>query len=78
MALVCSGASATGSVLSVWQPQMIKSFGLTNLQTGFVNAIPYGIATVLMVLWGRHSDRRASGAGTPRSRCCSRPSASRT
>ncbi|MGU3665378.1 MFS transporter [Methylobacterium sp. A49B] len=58
MALVCSGASATGSVLSVWQPQMIKSFGLTNLQTGFVNAIPYGIATVLMVLWGRHSDRQ--------------------
>jgi MFS transporter, ACS family, tartrate transporter len=58
MALVCSGASATGSVLSVWQPQMIKAFGLTNLQTGFVNAIPYGIATVLMVLWGRHSDRR--------------------
>jgi MFS family permease len=57
MALVCSGASATGSVLSVWQPQMIKSFGLTNLQTGFVNSIPYGIATVLMVLWGRHSDR---------------------
>ena len=40
MALVCSGASATGSVLSVWQPQMIKSFGLTNLQTGFVKAIP--------------------------------------
>lgn len=57
MALVCSGASATGSVLSVWQPQLLKSFGLTNLQTGFVNAIPYGIATVLMVLWGNHSDR---------------------
>ena len=57
MALVCAGASATGSVLSVWQPQIIKSFGLTNLQTGFVNSIPYGIATVLMILWGRHSDR---------------------
>src|SRR5690349_7839131 len=56
MALVCSGASATGSVLSVWQPQLLKSFGLTNLQTGFVNSIPYGIATVLMILWGRHSD----------------------
>ena len=56
MALVCSGASATGSVLSVWQPQLLKSFGLTNLQTGFINAIPYGFATVLMVLWGRHSD----------------------
>ncbi|WP_083514250.1 MFS transporter [Bradyrhizobium manausense] len=59
MALVCSGASATGSVLSVWQPQLLKSFGLSNLQTGFVNAIPYGIATVLMVLWGRHSDSTA-------------------
>lgn len=57
MALVCAGASATGSVLSVWQPQIIKSFGLTNLETGFVNSIPYGIATVLMILWGRQSDR---------------------
>ncbi|WP_407520310.1 MFS transporter [Methylobacterium oryzisoli] len=57
MALVCAGASATGSTLSVWQPQIIKAFGLTNLQTGFVNSIPYGIATVLMILWGRHSDR---------------------
>ena len=57
MALVCSGASATGSVLSIWQPQVLKSFGLTNLATGFVNSIPYGIATVLMILWGRHSDK---------------------
>ena len=57
MALVCSGASATGSVLSVWQPQILKSFGLTNIATGFVNSIPYGIATVLMILWGRHSDK---------------------
>jgi MFS transporter, ACS family, tartrate transporter len=57
MAIVCSGASATGSVLSVWQPQILKSFGLTNLATGFVNSIPYGIATVLMILWGRRSDR---------------------
>src|SRR5215213_11264829 len=56
MALVCAGASATGSVLSVWQPQILKALGLTNVQTGFVNSIPYGIATVLMVLWGRHSD----------------------
>lgn len=57
MALTCSGASAAGSVLSVWQPQLLKSFGLTNLQTGLVNSIPYGLAAVLMVLWGMHSDR---------------------
>jgi len=57
MALVCAGASSTGSVLSVWQPQLLKSLGLGSLEIGFVNAIPYGIASVLMILWGRRSDR---------------------
>ena len=57
MAMVCAGASATGSALAIWQPQLLKTFGLTNLQTGFLNSVPYGIASVLMVLWGRHSDR---------------------
>lgn len=36
MALVCSCASAAGSVLNVWQPQLLKSFGLTVLQTGML------------------------------------------
>ena len=57
MAMICAGASATGSALGVWQPQLLKSFGLTNMQTGFINSVPYGIAAVLMVMWGRHSDR---------------------
>ena len=57
MALVCAGASATGTALSIWQPQILKGFGLSNLETGFLNSVPYGIASVLMVLWGRHSDR---------------------
>jgi nitrate/nitrite transporter NarK len=57
MAMVCSGASATGTALSIWQPQILKGFGLTNLETGFLNSVPYGIASILMVLWGRHSDR---------------------
>ncbi|WP_267433857.1 MFS transporter [Sphingomonas sp. GM_Shp_1] len=56
MVIACSGASAAGSVLGVWQPQLLKSFGLTDLQTGFVNSVPYGVAAVAMVLWGRHSD----------------------
>lgn len=58
MALVCSTASAAGSVLSVWQPQMIKSFGFNLMQTGLLNSIPYAVAAVLMVLWGRHSDKK--------------------
>jgi len=58
MALVCSAASAAGSVLSVWQPSLLKSFGLTVMQTGLVNSVPYVIAAILMVLWGRHSDKK--------------------
>jgi len=57
MAVVASGASAAGTSLSIWQPQLLKTFGLTTLQTGFVNSIPYGLATIAMILWGRHSDR---------------------
>ena len=37
--------------------RLVKSFGLTNFQTGLVNAMPFGIAAVWMILWGRHSDR---------------------
>jgi ACS family tartrate transporter-like MFS transporter len=57
MALVCSAASASGTVLGVWQPQLLKSFGLTVMQIGLVNSVPYVIAAVLMILWGRHSDK---------------------
>jgi MFS family permease len=57
MALIYSGASAAGSTMSVWAPQLLKTFGLTNLQIGFTNAIPYGIASVAMIIWGRSSDR---------------------
>jgi MFS family permease len=57
MALVYSGAAGASSGLALWQPQIIKSFGLSNFHTGLLNAVPYGIAAVLMVLWGRNSDR---------------------
>jgi sugar phosphate permease len=57
LTMVYSGASVTGSALAIWQPQILKSFGLTIMQTGLLNAVPYGIASALMILWGRHSDR---------------------
>lgn len=57
LALVCTCASAAGSTLSVWQPQLLKSFGLTVMQTGLLNAVPYAVSSVLMVYWGRRSDR---------------------
>jgi ACS family tartrate transporter-like MFS transporter len=57
MALVYSGAAGASSALALWQPQVIKSFGLTNLETGFLNAVPYAISAILMIFWGRSSDR---------------------
>ncbi|MER0040496.1 MFS transporter [Pseudomonas sp. MGal98] len=57
LALIYSGASAAGSTMSVWAPQLLKTFDLSAQQIGLVNAIPYGIASLLMILWGRSSDR---------------------
>ncbi|WP_233856239.1 MFS transporter [Paraburkholderia sp. HD33-4] len=57
LALVDTCASAAGSTLSVWQPQLLKSFGLTVMQTGLLNSVPYAVASILMVYWGRRSDR---------------------
>jgi D-galactonate transporter len=42
--------------LGFWMPQVIETFGLTPLEIGFLAAIPYLFASVVMVLWGRHSD----------------------
>ncbi|MGJ5203200.1 MFS transporter [Bradyrhizobium sp. HKCCYLR20261] len=42
--------------MQFWLPQIVKAFGLTNTQTGFVTAIPYAFGTVAMILWARHSD----------------------
>jgi ACS family tartrate transporter-like MFS transporter len=58
MALVCATASSAGTVLGVWQPQLIKSFGLTIMETGLLNSVPYIIAAIVMVWWGRHSDQK--------------------
>ncbi len=45
---------------SFWLPQIIASLGsLTHMQVGLMTAIPYALACIALVLWGRHSD--ASG-----------------
>jgi MFS transporter, ACS family, tartrate transporter len=38
-------------------PQIVKGLGLTNIQTGFVSAIPYVIGMAGLLLWGWSSDR---------------------
>jgi MFS transporter, ACS family, tartrate transporter len=54
--------------MQFWLPQIVKAFGLTNAQTGFVTAIAYLFSTVAMILWARHSDatrERVADVGWP-------------
>ncbi|MBN3810078.1 MFS transporter [Paraburkholderia sp. Ac-20347] len=43
-----------------WMPQIIKGFSsaLTHTQIGLIAMVPYIFATIVMILWSRHSDHR--------------------
>jgi len=44
--------------MGFWLPQIVRNAGGgTDLSTGFLTSIPYGVAAVGMVIIGRHSDR---------------------
>jgi MFS transporter, ACS family, tartrate transporter len=57
LAIVYSGSSATSNTLSLWMPQILKGFGLSNLETGLLNMIPFGIASAFMIFWGLRADK---------------------
>ena len=39
-----------------WAPQIVKAFGLSIVETGWVVAIPYVVGAAVMIPWARHSD----------------------
>ena len=44
--------------IAFWLPTIVKAFGLQGyLAVGMISAIPYGVATIGMLLLSRHSDR---------------------
>ena len=49
--------------LNLWQPQMIHAMGYSNIQTGFIVALPYLLAMGAMVALGYSSDRNGDRAG---------------
>ena len=57
LAVVLAGSTAVSSGLQLWQPQIIKSYDLTNMQTGLLNSIPFALAAVIMVWVAQRSDR---------------------
>ncbi len=58
LSLVYFGAVACNYGIGFFLPQIVKGFGLTNLATGFVTAIPYVVGVVAIIYWGRRSDQK--------------------
>ncbi len=57
LAYVYFGGVACNYGVSFFIPQLFKNFGLTNVQTGWLTALPFAVGAVTMVLWGISSDR---------------------
>ncbi|HJU17247.1 MAG TPA: MFS transporter [Stellaceae bacterium] len=57
LGLVYFGNAAANYALGFWLPTIVKGFGVTNLQTGLITAVPYVVGAVSMVLWPLLSDR---------------------
>jgi sugar phosphate permease len=57
LSIIYMGSSATSNTLSLWMPQILKSFHLTNMQTGLLNMIPFGMAAAFMIFWGLRADK---------------------
>jgi MFS transporter, ACS family, tartrate transporter len=68
LSLIYFGFVAALYGMQFWLPQIVKAFGFSNAQTGFVTAVPYLFGTVAMILWARHSDatrERVTHVGAP-------------
>jgi MFS transporter, ACS family, tartrate transporter len=58
LSLVYFGCVASNYGLSFFLPQIVKAFGLSIAQTGWVAMLPYLVGAISIVLWGLHSDWR--------------------
>jgi len=63
LSLVYFGAVACNYGIGFFMPQIVKAFGMSNLETGFVTAIPYVVGVFAIVYWGRRSDRMKERKG---------------
>ena len=51
------------NAIATFLPQIVKGFGVSNLQTGFIAAVPSLVALVAVIWFGRRSDRKAERYG---------------
>ena len=57
LALAWFGLTGINYGLSFFLPQIVAAFGFTLVATGFLSAVPFALAGVAMVVWGKRSDR---------------------
>lgn len=43
--------------IAIWLPLILKGHGLTDIQIGWLSALPYLVASAAMIVWARHMDR---------------------
>lgn len=63
LALVYFGLVAGLYGVGFWLPQIVKGFGLSDLATGWVTAIPYAAGAAFMAWYGYNSDRTGERRG---------------
>ena len=44
--------------VQLWLPQIVQAMGFSNLESGFVVALPFIVGMAAMIVWGRLSDAR--------------------
>ncbi len=63
LAVIQFGFTLGSYGIGIFLPQIIKSFGLSNLTSSFMSAVPYIFASVGMLLWSWHVDRTGKKIG---------------
>jgi len=63
LAVIQFGFTLGSYGIGVFLPQIIKGFGLTNLASSFLSAVPYIFASVGMLWWSWHVDRTGKKIG---------------
>lgn len=63
LAIVYFGMTAGLYGIELWLPQIVKNFGVTNIQTGLISTLPYLLAMATMGFWARHSDKTGERFG---------------
>src|SRR5208283_2511927 len=48
------GYSSANSVINIFLPQIVRSFGISIQMTGFVAALPFVCGLAAMIYWSRH------------------------